>query len=358
MRPIILIPAYRPDGEILKRIIRQISCFDVDHIIVVDDGNGPEFEPLFDQIKNLKKTRVLHHTENRGKGSALRTGFRHILKSIPDFSCVITVDADGQHLPGDVKKIIDAVLNHEESIILGVRDFKGKVPVRSYIGNKLTYLMFRGVTGRKIKDTQTGLRAVPRTILEELVGLSSRRYAYELEMLLNLVHRRIPIIEIPITTVYEDNNAMSSFRPVSDSISVYATLFRWWISFKLFQILRYSLSSIFSTITDFGAYILLIHFSFGIGLASIFARGLSVMIHFSANKYFTFSGKNVPDVKEIGKYLLVVGLNLSLSIGFIHLLVRYLPVGEVTAKVMAQLFLFLFTYALLNGFVFLKEKQD
>ena len=356
MRPIILIPAYRPDGEILKRIIRQISCFDVDHIIVVDDGNGPEFEPLFDQIKELKKTWVLHHPENKGKGSALRTGFRHILRSIPGFSCVVTVDAGGQHLPRDVKKIIDAVLNHEESIILGVRDFKGKVPLRSYIGNKLTYLMFRGVTGRKITDTQTGLRAIPRTILEELVGLSSRRYAYELEMLLTLVHRRIPIVEVPITTVYEDNSAMSSFRPVSDSISVYTTLFRWWISFKLFQILKYSLSSIFSTITDFGAYILLIHFSFGIGPASILARGLSVMIHFSANKYFTFSVKNLPDVKEIGKYLLVVGLNLSLSIGFIHLLVRYLPVGEVTAKVMAQLFLF--TYALLNGFVFLKEKQD
>ena len=358
MKPIILIPAYRPDGEILKRIIRQISCFDVDHIIVVDDGNGPGFEPLFDQIKMLNKTRVLHHTENKGKGAALRTGFRHVLRSTPDCSSVITVDADGQHLPRDVKKIIDAVPNHEDSLVLGVRDFKGKVPLRSYVGNKLTYLMFRGVTGRKITDTQTGLRAVPRAILEEVAGLSSRRYAYELEMLLTLVHRRIPIIEVPIATVYEDNNAMSSFRPVSDSISVYTTLFRWWISFKLFQILRYSLSSIFSTITDFGAYILLIHFSFGIGLASILARGLSVMIHFSANKYFTFSDKNVPDVKEIGKYLLVVGLNLSLSIGLIHLLVRNLPVGEVTAKVMAQLFLFLFTYALLNGFVFLKEKQD
>ncbi|MFH2092440.1 MAG: bifunctional glycosyltransferase family 2/GtrA family protein [Pseudomonadota bacterium] len=357
MRPVILIPAYRPDKDTLLNIISQISQFDVERIIVVDDGSGSDFQPVFDHAHTLEKTTVLYHPVNKGKGAALRTGFKHVLDFRINCASVITVDADGQHLPGDVNKIIQAAKDYPDSVVLGVRGFKGKIPLRSFLGNKITYLMFRGLSGRKISDTQTGLRAIPHSFLQQMLSLCSDRYAYELEMLLTLVHNQVPIKEVQITTVYEDNNSTSSFKPVSDSILVYKTLFRWWFLFKFKQLLKYSLSGIFSTIADFGMYALLIEFSFGFVTASILARILSVVIHFCANKYFTFSYKEAPSIHEIVKYLMVVAFNLSSSIVLIYFFIRFFQVGEVVAKVAAQMLLFLSTYVLLNGFVFIKEKH-
>jgi putative flippase GtrA len=190
-----------------------------------------------------------------------------------------------------------------------------------------------------------------------MLMFSSGRYAYELEMLLTMVDQGIPIKEVEITTVYEDNNATSSFRPVADSFVVYKMLILWWFTFRFKQMLKYSLSSILSTIADFGTYILLIDFSIGFVTASIVARVFSVIIHFSANKYFTFQYRDAPRFSEIIKYLVVVGFNLSFSILLIFLFIRYFSAGEVTAKVAAQMILFLATYVLLNGFVFLRESH-
>ncbi|MBU1343410.1 MAG: bifunctional glycosyltransferase family 2/GtrA family protein [Proteobacteria bacterium] len=358
MNPVVIIPAYRPDKKTLSNIVEQIAGFDVAKIIIVDDGSGPEFKSVFEQVETIPKTLVLYHEANQGKGAALRTGFRHVKDYRISCTSVITVDADGQHLPEDVDKIIGSIKKHPGSLVLGVRKFKGNVPLRSLLGNKATYLMFRGLVGQTISDTQTGLRGIPCSLLEELLALRSDRYAYELEMLLTLVQKKVPVKEVTITTVYEDNNSVSSFNPVSDSFMIYKTLFLWWFTFRFKQLLKYSLSGMFSTIADFGAYILLINLSCGFVTASILARILSVMIHFSANKYFTFSYKDAPNLLEIAKYLVVVGFNLSSSIFLIYVFIQYLSAGEVVAKVMAQLLLFFATYALLNGFVFLRQKRN
>jgi len=358
MNPVVLIPAFKPDKKILSALLEQISAFDVTHIIVVDDGSGPEFKYVFDHVRTLPKTRVLFHKINQGKGAALRTGFRHILSEKINCSSVITVDADGQHLPEDVDKIINAVQKNSDSLVLGVRGFKGDVPLRSLLGNRVTCLLFRGLAGQKISDTQTGLRGIPYLLLKPLIQLKSERYAYELEMLLTLVQKEVSIKEITITTVYEDNNSVSSFRPVYDSILVYKILFLWWFACRFTQILRYSLSGMVSTIADFGTYILLINMSCGFVTASVLARILSVLIHFSANKYFTFSYKNAPNLLEISKYLVVVGFNLLSSIFLIYVFITFFSAGEVLAKVIAQMVLFFATYVLLNGFVFLRQKKS
>ncbi|MFH2061257.1 MAG: bifunctional glycosyltransferase family 2/GtrA family protein [Pseudomonadota bacterium] len=357
MKPVILIPAYRPDKEVLSNIIEQIISFDVEKIIIVDDGSGSNFQSVFDHVRTFEKTVVLHHKSNMGKGAALRTGFKHVLTFRINCSNVITVNADGQHLPQDVEKIIQAAKDFPDALVLGVRRFNGKIPLKNLLGNKITYLMFRGFAGQKISDTQTGLRAIPHPFLKQMLELSSDRYAYEFEMLLTMVHNKVPIKEVGITTVYENNNFVSSFNPISDSILVCKTLFHWWFSFKFKQLLKYSLSGIFATIADFGMYVLLIDFSFGFVIASILARILSVIIHFCANKYFTFSYKDAPCISEIIKYLMVVAFNLSSSIVLIYLFMRYFYAGEVVAKMAAQMILFLSTYVLLNGFVFLKLKK-
>jgi len=356
-KPFILIPAYKPDREILSNLIKELSALDVAGIMVVNDGSGPEYDRVFEHLASAHDIRFLSHKTNQGKGAALRTGFRHITKMNIPCSHVVTVDADGQHLPGDVKQVIIKAREHSDALVLGVREFKGRVPLRSSLGNKATYLLFRGLVGQKVSDTQTGLRAIPASLLERLILLSSDRYAYELDMLLTLIQDRVTVQEVPIETVYEDNNSSSSFRPVKDSILIYKALFLWWFSFRFKQMIKYSLAGIFSTIADFGTYILLINLSCGFVTASILARGLSVLIHFFANRYFTFSIHRVPNLKEIAKYLMVVAFNLGASIFLIFLFVNYLSMGEVVAKVLAQTLLFFSTYTLLNGFVFFKDKE-
>ncbi|MDO9068592.1 MAG: glycosyltransferase family 2 protein [Deltaproteobacteria bacterium] len=232
MNSVILIPAYKPDKQILSNIVEQIAAFDVTKIIIVDDGSGSDYKFVFAHLETMCKVSVLYHQNNQGKGAALRTGFRHVLESKVICDNVITVDADGQHLPEDVAKLIKEIEKYPDELVLGVRGFKGsdqKIPLRSLLGNRITRFIFSGLTGRTISDTQTGLRGIPHYLLKKTISLTSDRYAYELEMLLTLIQIGIPIKEVTITTVYEDNNSASSFRPVSDSILIYKTLFVWWL---------------------------------------------------------------------------------------------------------------------------------
>lgn len=356
-KPLVLIPVYKPDQQILSRIIEEVGRLDIAGILLVNDGSGPEYDAVFAYLAAAYEIKFLSHEKNQGKGAALRTGFKYVNRFNIPCSHVVTMDADGQHLSCDVQKVMEDAQDFPDALVLGVREFKGKVPLRSRLGNKATYLMFRGLVGQKVTDTQTGLRAIPVGLLDRLIRLASDRYAYELEMLLTLIQDKVRVREVPITTVYEDNNSMSSFRPIADSVLVYRTLFLWWFAFRFKQMLKYSLSGIFSTVADFGTYILLINFSIGFVTASILARFLSVLIHFSANKYFTFSYKDAPNLMEVGKYIVVAAFNLSASILLIYLFTRYLFMGEVVAKVVAQMMLFFATYALLNGFVFLRTKD-
>lgn len=357
IKPVVVIPAYNPEPNTLLELAEKICQMEISGLIIVDDGSRPEHRPVFEQLAAMDGVKVLYHGENLGKGAALRTGFSHIIKFRIPCTTAVTMDADGQHLVDDVKKVIECAAQNKDVFILGVRAFKGRVPLRSRLGNRFTYLMFRGMVGQQVADTQTGLRAIPFSHLEKLCGLSADRYAYELEMLLTLIQDGLPVIEVPIRTVYQDNNAVSSFRPLQDSILVYRTLFLWWFTFRFKQLIKYSLSGVASTVADFGTYILLVNLSIGFVTASVFARMLSILIHFSSNRYITFSYKDTPRLSEIAKYMLVVLFNLLSSILFIYLFVHYLGMGEIIAKVVAQMLLFFATYTLLNGFVFLRSRR-
>ncbi|MCP4106374.1 MAG: glycosyltransferase [Desulfobacteraceae bacterium] len=298
------------------------------------------------------RVEVIHHKINQGKGAALRTGFRYIMENHADFTGVITVDADGQHLPEDVEKIGNHLDNNPEALILGARTFKGKVPLRSAFGNEVTHWVYRLMVGEGLKDTQTGLRGIPVSFLPFLTELKSERYAFELEMLLNLHQKNIPIREIPITTVYENNNESSHFRPLADSRIIYYMLFSWYFTIQFPKLFRYSISGCFSTIVDFGVYSLLIYLSIDFATSSVIARIFSVIAHYTSNKYFTFSHRWFPDLAEVGKYLCVTLFNLSFSILLIALFVRLFDLNEILSKVFAQMLLFLATYILLSRFVF------
>lgn len=240
----VLIPAYKP-GDALIPLTQELSEKGFSQIIVVDDGSGSEYAHIFEAVKSLG-CRLLTHEKNMGKGRALKTGISEILKSGSGISGVITADADGQHLVKDIINVGLALLNNDNTLVLGKRAFAGDVPLKSRFGNTITRHVFNFVSGLKVHDTQTGLRGIPFSSLGDMLTLKGDRYEYEMDMLLEAKRFGLRVIEVEIDTVYLDKeNSSSHFNALKDS----------WLIYRL--IILYSASSVVSFIVDSLAVILI-----------------------------------------------------------------------------------------------------
>ena len=223
---IVLVPAYEPDERLLALVLDLQAARPGVRVLVVDDGSGPAHRGLFDDVRAAGCT-VLVHGENWGKGAALRTGFRHAAAHSPGED-VVCADSDGQHSVVDVLRVADRVGGG--AMVLGARRFTGDVPARSRFGNGATRLLFRLATGRRLLDTQTGLRGYPASLLPWLLSVPGDRFEYELVVLLQAARRGLPIAEVEIATIYLEGNASSHFRPVVDSLRIYAPLLTFLLS--------------------------------------------------------------------------------------------------------------------------------
>ncbi|GIF43965.1 glycosyl transferase family 2 [Actinoplanes xinjiangensis] len=219
---VILLPVYRP-GRHLNELATALLADGVhaDRIVVVDDGSGPDAQTSLAAVRGLG-CRVLQHPSNRGKGAALKTGLRFAVASRPGLD-VISADADGQHSVEDIRRV--AELTGNGRIILGVRRF-APMPPRSRFGNTVTRTLFRAATGRRVSDTQTGLRAYPSHLLEHLADIDGDRFEYEMNVLLDAATAGQPIEEVTISTTYLDGNAATNFGGFADSVKVYRPLMR------------------------------------------------------------------------------------------------------------------------------------
>lgn len=155
---IAVIPAYEPDENLEKTVSELISLNFF--IVVVDDGSSPNKSAFFERVK--KYAVVLRHTENCGKGRAIKTALKYIWNNMPHEDGIVTVDADGQHKSADVAAVSKMLSLHKNSLILGVRKFDGKVPIRSKFGNTVTKAVFALASGKKLSDTQTGGKHIRR----------------------------------------------------------------------------------------------------------------------------------------------------------------------------------------------------
>lgn len=212
----ILIPAYNPT-EILEELVEKLRKNGYTKIIIVDDGSKEK--EIFKKIK--KNAVIITHNENLGKGRALKTGFEYCLDNMHNLVGIITVDADGQHLVKDIKKVYKKILGNPESLILGSRDFtKENIPLRSFMGNRIMSYIFKKKTKVGIKDTQTGLRAIPIKYIVDFNKIDGDRFEYETNMLLYAINKNIEIIEEQIESVYVNKNKTSHFKVVEDSMKI------------------------------------------------------------------------------------------------------------------------------------------
>lgn len=217
----VIIPALNPT----ESLVDYVKALDVLRVIIVNDGSRADLDYIFTELKTIEKCSVLTHDKNKGKGRALKTAFQFFSQSHYDLMGVITADADGQHSIEDVGKIAEVLQKNEDRIILGVRDFShSSVPSRSYIGNRITSLIFHILFGLHLKDTQTGLRGIPTKLLPPFIDLKGERFEYEMNMLIYARKNHVRIEEFPIQTLYFNNNKSSHYHAIFDSFKIFSKL--------------------------------------------------------------------------------------------------------------------------------------
>lgn len=341
---VLLIPAYQPGPELLD-VVRATAGSGVAATVVVDDGSGPGYRAIFEAVQQVPGVHLLRHAVNLGKGAALKTGMNFALVEYPEMTAVVTADADGQHHPDDIARVLRRFDAQRGALVLGVRGFSGDVPLRSRIGNALTRMVMRLVVGHRLTDTQTGLRAIPRALAERMLVVAASGYEFELEMLLVVKHLGIGIDEEPIRTIYQEGNRTSHFQPFRDSTRIY------------FVLLRFGFLSIATAALDNVAFFALFHATGGMTGSLFIARLLAVAFNYSVVRKAVFFS-SAQHKKALPRFLLLAGANLCVSYGLISFLTELLSIPVMLAKVGVEACLFIANFALLRDFVFTRPAEN
>ena len=204
----VVVPTYNNAATIAGVIdsVRQVT----DHVIVVNDGSTDGTAELLAGIPGIT---VLTHERNLGKGAALLNGFER--GAACGCTHAITMDGDGQHQAADVRKFVDAIGQHPDSIIVGVRDLDGAgARRRSRILRAHSNFWVWAETGHWIHDTQSGFRVYPLGPVLSL-ALKTRRYDFEIESLVKATWAGVPVHSVDVSARY-DAGSRSHFRPIRD----------------------------------------------------------------------------------------------------------------------------------------------
>ena len=348
--PDVLIPTLDP-GVSLCGIVDELHARGIAEIIVVDDGSSPESEEVFDELKKKPFCLLVRHDVNRGKGAALRTAFMKYLCEHPGGIGCVTCDDDGQHDVGDIINIAEKFRETPDALLLGQRDFSGRdVPWKSRFGNVLTRMVFRLLGGIRLGDTQTGLRAIPAEVMEASLNIRGNRFEFETEMLLRAWDDGVEFREIPIRTVYLNNNAGTRFHPVRDAVRIY-----WVILWHMFrQVFRFALTGMTSAMVDFLTFLMLMQLiatdnrKLQIALAATPARLCSATLNFLLNRYWVFhtQPKNRSNFGLSALGYMALGLSIfGVSTGLVMLASCFIPPKFIPlAKAAVDTMLFFVSY--------------
>jgi glycosyltransferase involved in cell wall biosynthesis len=212
--------------QVLDDLFSTLEC----PILVVDDGS---IDGTQDRAR-ARGARVVRHEQNRGKGAAIVSGLKEA--AVRGFDVAITADADGQHPGSSARSVLECArsANERQAIVLGVRDLaRDHAPPLNRFGNGVSNVFVSLFAGRRLRDTQCGLRSYP--VAETLaLGARSSGYAFEAEIILRAAAAGLPIVEVPVTVLYPaERLRRTHFRTPSDPARIVATVVRTAVELRL-----------------------------------------------------------------------------------------------------------------------------
>lgn len=199
-----VIPAFQAATTIGSVVQRTRAALPDAKILLVDDGST-------DGTSSTIADTVLTHEQNLGKGAALRDGIGEAIRQHADI--VVTLDADGQHRPEEIPRLIRPIADGHADLVLGARARSGVMPVTRRITNWLSATLATRIGGQRVRDAQTGFRAFRREVAER-VSPAGNRYEYEANFLLDALRAGFRVASVEVPTIY---GAPSHFRPWSDT---------------------------------------------------------------------------------------------------------------------------------------------
>ena len=336
-----LIPAYKPTLA-LSRIVDSLLEHNI-IVVVINDGSPKSFDHVFLALD--ERVDILKNAINLGKGAALKHGLNHIINTYTQCKAIITLDCDGQHKIEDCLALIEAFLTHKNiDLALGVRAFEGKVPFRSNIGNRLTRGIFRIMFGKKILDTQSGLRAFNLDFASDMLKIPYNGYEFEMQMLILACDKNMQILQVPIHTIYIDSNASSHFNPIFDSLSIYFVLF------------RHIGNSLITACLDY--IVFAIAFSLGYSLLSCMIAGriIAGSFNFLVGKMLVFKTKSNLAFEIISYTLLTIALML-ISMQGIRFISQQSGISEIVIKPICELMIFAISFLVQRLFIFATKSE-
>lgn len=355
MKISVILPSLNPDEKLLL-VVEGLIKEGFDDIIIVNDGSDEEHLAPFKKASEYKEVTILTHEVNKGKGRALKTAYKFCIANRPDIDGVVTVDGDNQHRPPDIKACCEKMKENPNKVVLGCRDFSGEtIPWKSQFGNNVTKGVFRFACGIKISDTQTGLRVIPAKYLKMMSEVKGERFEYETRVLLEMKRRHIDFVEVKIETVYIEENATTHFRPIKDSIIIYAV------------IIKYVIGSLASFLIDIGLFTAFQYLigdnmskSMNILVSTIGARIISSMFNFFYNRNAVFESEESLGRTMLRYYILCV-CQMGVSYGFVNLLALITGASKVLTsviKVLVDIILFILSFQIQRRWVFSSKKED
>ncbi len=212
----VVIPAYN-EASTIADVVREAHRW-VDRIVVVDDGST---DGTAAQLGGLP-VRVLRHAQNAGKGASLWDGMRQARAH--GASAVITLDADGQHRPEDIPRLLAAAADHPDGMIIAARlRHRERVPGARRFANAMADFWISWAAGCAIADTQSGFRLYPAALIDGLAGVARRSsgFVFESEALIEAAARLgFRPVAVPVDALYPADTRPSHYRPWADTARI------------------------------------------------------------------------------------------------------------------------------------------
>ena len=206
----VIIPTYN-NASTIEGVITGVLKY-TSNIIVVDDGSTDETSTVLQKFHAID---IIKYDKNIGKGWAIRMGFEKALSK--GFDYAITIDSDAQHFPEDLPLFIEELKKNPDSLIIGSRNIAADgMPSKNTFANKFSNFWYWAETNIKLPDTQSGFRLYPIKSYKN-TKFYTRKYEFEIEVLVRSAWSNIKVIPIPINVYYApEGERVSHFRPLPD----------------------------------------------------------------------------------------------------------------------------------------------